>query len=72
LQVAALSFLVAVAAAETWWVLLGFMALPLSARPVGVVRRGARGRELIPVLRDTGLAELLLAAGAFVGLVIAA
>ena len=72
LQVAALSLLVAVAAAETWWVLLGLVALPLSARSIGVVRRSARGRELIPVLRDTGLAELLLAAGAFVGLVIAA
>jgi 1,4-dihydroxy-2-naphthoate octaprenyltransferase len=72
LQVAALSLLVAVAAAETWWVLLGLVALPLSARSIAVVRRGARGRVLIPVLRDTGLAELLLAAGAFVGLVIAA
>jgi 1,4-dihydroxy-2-naphthoate polyprenyltransferase len=71
LQSLALMLLVLVAALETWWVLLGFVALPLVARAVIVVRRGAAGRHLIPVLRDTGLAELMMAAGMCAGLIIA-
>ncbi|MGH3506570.1 MAG: 1,4-dihydroxy-2-naphthoate polyprenyltransferase, partial [Nocardioidaceae bacterium] len=72
LQIAAIAFLVGVAAAETRWALLGLLSLPLAARAVGAVRRNTSGRDLIPVLRDTGMAELVLAIGACVGLVLAA
>jgi 1,4-dihydroxy-2-naphthoate octaprenyltransferase len=71
LQVLALVLLVLVAALETWWVLLGLVAVPWAARATVVVRRGGIGRQLIPVLRDTGLAELMMAAGMCAGLVIA-
>jgi 1,4-dihydroxy-2-naphthoate octaprenyltransferase len=71
LQVLALVLLVLVAAVETWWVLLGLVAVPWAARATVVVRRGGIGRQLIPVLRDTGLAELMMAAGMCAGLVIA-
>lgn len=69
LHAAAYAFAVAAAAAQTWWLLLAGAALPLSARAVRVVRRGARGHQLIPVLRDTGLTEVLFAAGIFAGYV---
>ncbi len=52
-------------------VLLGLISLPLSLRALVAVRRGARGGALVPVLRDTGLAELAYAVGAFVGLLVA-
>ncbi|WP_199441655.1 1,4-dihydroxy-2-naphthoate polyprenyltransferase [Umezawaea beigongshangensis] len=39
--------------------LLGFLALPVAALGLRRVLRGLTGRELIPVLRDTGLAMLL-------------
>ncbi|GGP57238.1 1,4-dihydroxy-2-naphthoate polyprenyltransferase [Saccharothrix coeruleofusca] len=41
--------------------LLGLLALPLTALGARRVARGGKGRELIPVLRDTGLAMLLWA-----------
>jgi 1,4-dihydroxy-2-naphthoate octaprenyltransferase len=71
LHASAGALLVVVAAVESWWALLGLLSLPLAARAIIVVRRGAVGRDLIPVLRDTGLAELVLATGLCVGLVIA-
>lgn len=43
----------------TPWVAGGFVALPLAARSAGPVRSGADGRDLIPVLRDTGLTMLV-------------
>ncbi|RZS79039.1 1,4-dihydroxy-2-naphthoate prenyltransferase [Motilibacter rhizosphaerae] len=46
--------------------LLALLALPLAAAPVRVVRSGARGRDLIPVLAGTG--RLQLAYGALLGL----
>jgi 1,4-dihydroxy-2-naphthoate octaprenyltransferase len=59
---------VAIAALTTWWALLGLvMVLPL----VGTVRAvigGASGGQLIPVLKQTGIAELLCAVGVFAGL----
>lgn len=42
----------------TAWALLAFVALPLAARPMFGILGNATGRALIPVLRDTGLAEL--------------
>jgi 1,4-dihydroxy-2-naphthoate octaprenyltransferase len=37
--------------------LLGLLALPLAGRAVRITGSGARGMALIPVLRDTGLAD---------------
>ena len=45
------------------WTLLGLAALPLQVGAVVAVRRGADGAQLLPVLRDTALAELAWAAG---------
>lgn len=47
-------------------VLLAFVSLPLALRGIRAVARGATGMALIPVLRDTGLAELVF--GAVLGL----
>jgi 1,4-dihydroxy-2-naphthoate polyprenyltransferase len=45
----------------TPWTAVGLVALPLAVRAAGPVRRGLGGRELIPVLRDTGLTMLVWA-----------
>ena len=64
--------LVAVALSTSRWALLG-AAFVLPAVPaVRLVLGGALGRDLVPVLQRTGLAELLWAAGVFVGLLVAA
>ena len=52
----------------TPWALLGLLGLPLVVRAARTVTSGAAGPALIPVLRDTGLAELVLAAGLALGL----
>ena len=52
----------------TPWALLGLLGLPLVVRAARMVASGASGPALIPVLRDTGLAELALAAGLALGL----
>jgi 1,4-dihydroxy-2-naphthoate octaprenyltransferase len=44
------------------WALLALLALPLAAVPVRAVVGGAKGLELLPVLRDTGRLELAFAA----------
>ena len=43
----------------TPWCALGLLAVPLALRAAGPVRRGRGGRDLIPVLRDTGLTMLV-------------
>ncbi|GAA0527618.1 1,4-dihydroxy-2-naphthoate polyprenyltransferase [Saccharopolyspora erythraea] len=43
------------------WALLGFLALPLLVTSLRAVLTGAKGRKLIPALRDTGFAMLLWA-----------
>ncbi len=43
----------------TPWCAVGFVAAPLALRAVRPVRRGSGGKELIPVLRDTGLTMLV-------------
>jgi 1,4-dihydroxy-2-naphthoate polyprenyltransferase len=57
LAIAALATLSLMAA--TPWCAMGFVALPLALRAAAPVRRGREGRELIPVLRDTGLTMLV-------------
>ncbi len=56
----------------SWWVLVALVSLPLSWRAQSVVRSGATGGALIPVLRLTGLTELVYALGLFAGLAIGA
>jgi 1,4-dihydroxy-2-naphthoate octaprenyltransferase len=56
----------AVAAATGPGPLLALVTAPLAARPVRAVLRHAGGRDLVPVLRDTGTA--LLAYGLLLGL----
>ncbi|MEH3033402.1 MAG: 1,4-dihydroxy-2-naphthoate polyprenyltransferase [Aeromicrobium erythreum] len=60
----------AVAALDTPWALLGLLFAPLAVRGSRPVLAGATGPALLPVLRDTGLAELVYAAGLALGLVI--
>ncbi|MDT7759185.1 MAG: 1,4-dihydroxy-2-naphthoate polyprenyltransferase [Mycobacterium sp.] len=56
----ALAFvLTVVLALATPWCLVGLVALPLGVRAALPVRRGRGGKELIPVLRDTGLTMLV-------------
>ncbi|MCL1838476.1 MAG: 1,4-dihydroxy-2-naphthoate polyprenyltransferase [Propionibacteriaceae bacterium] len=62
---------VAVAWTSSWWALLGLLMMISLAGPVYEVAKGVTGRALIPVLRQTGLAEFVCASGIFVGLVFA-
>ena len=57
--VATAGVLTLVLIAATPWCLLGLAAAPLAVRAAAPVRRGRGGRELIPVLRDTGLTMLV-------------
>jgi len=45
----------------TPWCAAGLVATPLALRAAGPVRSGRGGPELIPVLRDTGLAMVVWA-----------
>jgi 1,4-dihydroxy-2-naphthoate octaprenyltransferase len=54
--------------AVTPWVLLGALAMLPAGRALRVVLSRASGLALVPVLRDTGLAELTYAAGVALGL----
>jgi 1,4-dihydroxy-2-naphthoate octaprenyltransferase len=56
----------------TTWTLLGLVMAPFAVRARQTVASGAKGLALIPVLRDTGLAELTYAAGLALGLFIGA
>jgi 1,4-dihydroxy-2-naphthoate octaprenyltransferase len=67
----ALLALVAVAWTTGWWALLGLLGFVLLIRAVHTVTDGARGRDLIPVLQQTGIGELVCAVGLFAGLLIA-
>jgi 1,4-dihydroxy-2-naphthoate polyprenyltransferase len=68
---AAVVALVGIALSTTWWALLALVAAPPAARSVTtVLGQKATGPGLIPVLQQTGVAELLYAAGLFVGLVL--
>ena len=49
----------AVVSIATPWCAAGFLAAPLALRAAAPVRRGLGGRDLIPVLRDTGLTLLV-------------
>jgi 1,4-dihydroxy-2-naphthoate octaprenyltransferase len=57
--------------AATPWCAVGLVATPLALRAAGPVRSGRRGRELIPVLRDTGLAMVVWAVAVAAALALA-
>jgi len=52
---------VAVAAASTWWCLLGLVFVIRMLPPLRTVLRGATGPGLVPVLQQTGVAQLIWA-----------
>lgn len=64
--------LVGLALATTWWALLGLAYAVPGGRAVKTVLSGAQGPRLVPVLQLTGVSELLLGLGVFVGLLLAA
>ena len=53
----------------TPWCAVGFVAAPLAVRAAGPVRKGLGGKDLIPVLRDTGLTMLVWAVAVALALV---
>ena len=67
LMVVAALGVVVVAALTTWWALLGLLMVPSAITSVRVVVSGARGRDLVPVLKSTGLAELRMGLGLLAG-----
>ena len=71
LMVVALVALVGVALTSSAWALLALVYAVPAARASAVVRSGAGGPALIPVLQQTGVAELLYGLGLLVGLAIA-
>ena len=69
--VVAFGFLGVVAlSADSPWPLLAAIAVPLAARPLELVRRGASGPDLIGVLAGTARAQLVFAVALTIGLVL--
>ena len=63
--------LVGVALTTTWWTLLALLAGPSTLRALTLVLgEKATGADLVPVLRETGLAELIYAAGILAGIAV--
>jgi 1,4-dihydroxy-2-naphthoate octaprenyltransferase len=56
----------------TPWAAVGLVAFPLALRAAGPVRKGLDGKDLIPVLRDTGLTMLVWAVAVALALGLAA
>jgi 1,4-dihydroxy-2-naphthoate polyprenyltransferase len=71
LHAAALVLLLHIALTTTWWSLLALAFLVPGSRAVAVVRK-ATGRDLVPALQLTGMAELAYGLGLFVGLLVGA
>jgi 1,4-dihydroxy-2-naphthoate octaprenyltransferase len=59
LLVASTFVLTLILVVATPWCAVGLLALPLAVRAAAPVRKGRGGKELIPVLRDTGLTMLV-------------
>jgi len=68
----ALACVACLAVAFTPWALLGLLAVPFAARAYVAIAGGTTGLGLVPVLRDTSLAELVYALGVAAGLTIGA
>lgn len=60
----------AMAALADWWLVLGLLGLVPAIRPVRLIRSGAAGPGLIPVLKESGM--VLLAYGGWLTLLLAA
>ncbi|KRA30063.1 MULTISPECIES: 1,4-dihydroxy-2-naphthoate polyprenyltransferase [unclassified Nocardioides] len=71
LVIASAAAVVGLAVLTTWWALLGLGFLLPAASAARIVLGGARGPALIPVLQQTGIAELGWAVLAGLGLVVA-
>ncbi len=71
LVAAAVAAVVVLAATTTWWALLGLTFVVPAGAATQMVLGHAKGPALNPVLAQTGLAELLLGAGVFAGLLVA-
>jgi 1,4-dihydroxy-2-naphthoate polyprenyltransferase len=70
LMLLALVALLGVALATSWWALLALAYAAPAMRAGRVVRSGAGGPGLIPVLQLTGVAELVYGLGLLVGLAV--
>jgi len=70
LVAASAAAVVGLAALTTWWALLGLAFLVPAVPATRIVLGGAQGPALIPVLQRTGVAELIWAVLAGVGLVV--
>lgn len=70
LIIAAAGIAVIVAALTTWWALLALGGIGYVLPQVIVVLRGATGRELIPALKASGLADLMFACLLAVGILV--
>ncbi|WP_068277804.1 1,4-dihydroxy-2-naphthoate polyprenyltransferase [Aldersonia kunmingensis] len=57
--------------ARSPWALVGLLAVPLAVRANAPVRSGGHGMELIPALRDTGLAMLVWSLATGIALAVA-
>jgi 1,4-dihydroxy-2-naphthoate polyprenyltransferase len=68
---ASLVALVGVAVSTSWWALLGLVFLLPAGSASRTVLGGAARPGLIPVLQQTGVAELLHGLGLFIGLLVA-
>jgi len=64
-----LAFILVIVLALAWtpWALLGLAGLALAVAPVRIVASGVGGMSLIPVLKFTGFAELVMGVGLLVG-----
>lgn len=71
LMVVAFVLVVAWSVTQTPWAVLALIGLPPALRATAVVRAGGAGPNLIPVLKDTGIAELLYSLGLAAAFVIA-
>jgi 1,4-dihydroxy-2-naphthoate octaprenyltransferase len=70
LLVATALAVIGAALSSTWWALLGLAFVPVMVPSTVKVLRGATGRELIGVLKATGIGELACAAGLFTGFLV--
>ncbi|MET0459436.1 MAG: 1,4-dihydroxy-2-naphthoate polyprenyltransferase [Ilumatobacteraceae bacterium] len=68
--IAAAKVLVVVAAFQRPWVLLALASVALAVAPIRIVRSGARGPALIPVLGGTGRLQMAFGALATAGLLL--
>jgi 1,4-dihydroxy-2-naphthoate octaprenyltransferase len=71
LVVLAALMMIAVSGLTSWWALAAVAGLAWIIPALRTVATGGRGRDLIPVLKTTGLAELAASLGLAAGLVIA-